>query len=1131
MKKVNQENKKRCLQGASALAGVLLFASMPTLALSPSYYAAQSKLSTDKWVKIKTPGEGVCEITYDQLREWGFANPEKVNVYGYGATLLSSDVFDASHPDDVALTYTLHEGDKLYFYSTSDVTVKPVFANDVDVERARNYYSTKAYYLLSDRQVDGTEPSTVAYAPGRQAEKTHYSLVYSEEELQNPTGVGAYFLGANIPAEGLDVTFGVKDADGGDTGMASYMGIGFAALGATPTLLNVELAPESGYVVADEKGTAALASDYAYDRYKTGNLTRVLSGVPEGDDVTVHLPHPGNGQSFVAIDYAWLLYPRTNAMDDGQISMFFPQAAGSSNFSIECSPTTHVINVTTPAGIFEHATEYDTDAKTLSGSFDKNYTATNVCHLVAFDTQKQQQVVEFAGDVENQNLHGVSTPDMVIITVPALLNEAEELAEMHRRTDGMDVLVVDHNKIFNEYSSATPDAMGYRRFLKMLRDRESSKLKYVIMYGSSIWDNRGIIVPHGDRLIVYESVDPIYSGVTTRAFATDCYFGMLSDNYNPSDILRTQQDVAVGRIPVMDGGEAKAINNKIRRHLENPLSGTVYDTFLIMSDDGDNNSHLNQAEDLVSTVTRNLDAMTVVRAHNSIYTWESNYARILHDVAISAFNRGTGVWVYVGHGSSESFGAEKIWNYVLASSTSYDISPFSIFATCTGLSIDEDRTNVGLSAMKKEDGGSLCLIGAGRTVFDLSNIYLSRVILDAYSKAKKGTTMGQIWMESRNSVINSSRNNEERLINTICYNFGGDPALKVAAPEYKVNITSLANIPMDGTTTDEIAVNALELTSVEGYVSDMQGNKIDDFDGTVTIQLYDSPYIAPVLLRKADDVEEDITLDHDILMTKTVAVKGGEFTANFVAPLPVHEGNPNRITFHADAADGRRGAGVLRNLLVAANDDIVDAPGEAPTIDNFVVNGYADGSYAIDNVRIVANGFVDDAGLNTSTTLGAGSSLVIDGNRRIAGVKDAIVAGLDNTWSLDIAIDNLEVGNHLATLTVADNVGNKTTRTISFTLGTASEVALTSDVTTTRDELTFDIEHSLGDVQSLRFVIEDRSGKQIVNRSDVSFPLTVNLADSDVADGYYTAYVQLYGNRGHGSSVRLPFVYLKKKDL
>lgn len=88
------------------------------------------------------------------------------------------------------------------------------------------------------------------------------------------------------------------------------------------------------------------------------------------------------------------------------------------------------------------------------------------------------------GDVTNQDLHALPQTDMIIIAQPGLTSQAERLAEAHRDRDGLTVQVVTPEVIYNEFSSGTPDATAYRRFMKMFYDRQTSESdapKYLLL--------------------------------------------------------------------------------------------------------------------------------------------------------------------------------------------------------------------------------------------------------------------------------------------------------------------------------------------------------------------------------------------------------------------------------------------------------------------------------------------------------------------------------------------------------------------------------------------------------------------------------------------------------------------------
>ncbi len=70
---------------------LIAFFAISTLSIQAAQHdwKTQSVLSTGKWVKIKTKEKGIYKISFSTLKEWGFNNPERVNVYGSGCVHLS----------------------------------------------------------------------------------------------------------------------------------------------------------------------------------------------------------------------------------------------------------------------------------------------------------------------------------------------------------------------------------------------------------------------------------------------------------------------------------------------------------------------------------------------------------------------------------------------------------------------------------------------------------------------------------------------------------------------------------------------------------------------------------------------------------------------------------------------------------------------------------------------------------------------------------------------------------------------------------------------------------------------------------------------------------------------------------
>ena len=1126
-------------------------------ALPVQYYTQNSKLESGKWLKIKTTGEGIHQITYDQLRQWGFEDPAKVNVYGYGATLLAADIFSVDLPDDINLTYSNHEKEKIYFYSTGDVSVKLIDQSLLTSQR--NNYSTEVFYLLSDRDIDPNEAMPQApFIADKQTDKeydAHMSVFFSEEEIDNPTRMGGYFLGQDFTQQGsVNIPFTIKNIGSGKTDWTKFSArISFGCSSGTYSN-SLKVSASSPFPTPTISQVFAGGIYDARIKYKVGSTTlRVdTSSKPISNGKYYFTASLSSNASYVALDTVWVMYPRLNKMDtEIQLPMFFPDVLEGGVFSIEAAPSIRVIDVSDIARIFPYEL-VQTDAQGVSkGMFPATVeSGKGGCQLLVYDIAREFPGVELVEEIDNQNLHALQTPHMIVITTSELVEVAEELADLHRRFDGMDVIVVDHNKIFNEFSSATPHAMAYRRFIKMLYDRNPEKLQYVIMYGPSHWDNRQIIVDKNERLLVYETLTPEYSGDETKAFGTDTYFGMLQDDFNPRQLISTAMNIPVGRISAADPVKARVMNAKIKNYLENPPTAELYNKVVFMSDDGDKCTHLNQSEQLADALLATRQPSMPIRVHNANFLWkDSKDAQDLRAVLINALEDGTGLFTYVGHGSDEAFGGENLWSRSLAARTQYNHPTIGLFATCTAFGFDLGKDGVGQEMLFKEDGGAIALITAGRTVYADLNQHIALPVVREYAAATSSTTIGHLWMNARNNAIKGALENSK--VNTMCYNLGGDPALRLFAPSYKVDavLSSESN-----------TVSPLQPINIEGRILNPDGELADDFDGQVTITLLDAPYEVDILQRKSDDVQQSsgkprITLDQEILTSKTIDVKAGLFNVNISAPVPMHENEklPNRILFYADASDGRRADGVANSIKIAApTGNIPDiAQTSAPQIKSIQITNLPDG------VQFTATGSIDPVGFNTSSAIRVPNSLVIDGSKVVPGVNSHITYNPDDAtqWTISMPIYDLSAGKHTATLTIVDNAGGSTSQSANFEINTNARFTLKSDKTTFRDQITFylddenttndEIASVIDEIAEGHLIIEDIHGNTLISKQISTVPVTIDFAaysktvpdaitgnnpeaaSQNIPDGHYYAYVKLLtttGNRYY--TPRLQVVYI-----
>ncbi len=1120
------------------------------LALPQNYYTKQSVLSSGNWVKIRVDREGLYQVTYDQLRQWGFSDPERVSVYGYGGAALASKQHSTMLPDDLTRQYTHHDkgSARLFFYGEG--STRTVANSMSKISLMRNYWHDYGYYFLSD--------CDLLYAPAEAEEivndqhykiNTHVRAVFVENDVQNPAEAGVFFHDTPMEkGETRYITFNINDYDDSEHDQ-SYFEYSFGARGYHDTQLLIGF-PSTLMLESSYEGKAPyLVSET--NRYKTSDghayFSPTSESMPDGP-VRFSLTNPADeSQFYCAIDKVGFAYPRKNIMsDDGsQIMMDFNEVNQAYDFVIQnANSSVVVMNASDPTRVYHQQTYYKASERTMSGTFDRLYReATNEpCRLIAFDPASAVEAYapEFVEKVEPQNIHGCPVPQMLIITTKTLKPAADELAEIHRR-HGLDCLVVVQDQVFNEFSSGTPTIFAYNRLAKMFYDRDKDRFKYVLLYGTGSWDNRSIQTPQTDRLLTYQCEYEPYATEETTNFTHDGYVGMFIDNFDNLKILTTPHDIAVGRIPASDLVNARSVNTKIDEYLTNPPTAEMFTHVIVSSDDGNNSTHLEHSENTVTEMKKLNPALSFMRGHDMLYPWQNKEAVIGREHILTALESGAGYLTYAGHGNPTAFTAEKLWTLNSVSSSSYTNPPFAMFSTCDAFDFDKAPNGITEAMMLKQDGGAIGIIAACRSVYMLPNQLFSNCVARNYASARAGTTIGDVFRNAHNEIVTEANQPYAYCVNTLCYNLCGDPSIPISAPSHNIRLTRIDDVdisavnPFDTLTmVAKNTITPLQPVKLSGQITDFDGEDVYDFTGTATITIYEAPLSTKTLVQNPDDARYDkprpITVDQDVLARSTATIVGGAFDATFVVPAPMRPGGLNRIVVTAQSPDNKRATGFYRLSSVVDADTEVSATPAQITAMYLDSPSFCDGDVVGNTPTLYATVTAGNMGINFSSTIGATPAVRLDAKRSYANASSFIHADTQNpdNWLVNLPLSDLSDGFHTLTLSIPDNAGNITTQSLTFNVNSSlSQASLKLEPNTNRDKATLLINYEgLNAESSYHIIIEDALGNCVFSRtvSNPSDTFDWELVDNDgklVPDGHYSAYYIATIGNNHASSPRI----------
>ena len=168
----------------------------------------------------------------------------------------------------------------------------------------------------------------------------------------------------------------------------------------------------------------------------------------------------------------------------------------------------------------------------------------------------------------------------------------------------------------------------------------------------------------------------------------------------------------------------------------------------------------------------------------------------------------------------------------------------------------------------------------------------------------------------------------------------------------------------------------------------------------------------------------------------------------------------------------------------------------------------------------------------TDNKLETSTRLILDNNKSFSSAYGTLNFNPDGSYSFVFPLEGLSDGHHSVTIVLCDNAGNRTERTIYFTvINRDAQVALIIDESPARTEATFSLDHNFKSEPTGRLIVEDAAGNTVFSKADTRFPYTWDLNDADgnpVADGNYDCYVIVNGEKQYGSSTKAKLIIVKQ---
>lgn len=1050
-----------------------------------------SVMNTGDWYKIPISQNAIYQIDAEYLEELGIElgniDPRNIQLWGTGGYLLPEANDEPRPPlNQIPIRVegqndgTFNTNDRILFYANAP---HRVIREDGEYSHQLHPYSNSNYVFLTI----GSEPGERMNEMGNNSSPsrtitTFSDFIWKNEELnkaEESLKSGQYWLGRRFDASsnGTSVSVLTDTLPGIVEGQPVNVNARFVSRSTRSSRFEVGVNGTNAGTVGIRSLSCNCSSCYNCsegDAGVNGFLNTSLSPQIDSDILNVqatYFHNESNSRGF--IDWIEITAQRELIAENNRLYFYSPSDGSSTELAqyrlsgFEAQPT--VMDVTDPV-----------DPKLLTATstgnnYSFNYRSGDDLQFIA---QSQFPTPELGEEIQNQNLTGItSEPDYLIVTSENFFEQAEELASYRQTNNGLTPFVVTQEQIFNEFSGGVPDPTAIRDFTKYFYDRALSNgqepPKYLLLFGDATFDYKGVIEnSFSNHVITYQTSESIHR---VRSFGTDDFFGFLDDNEGNFGSGTTPNshllDIGIGRIPAQTTQDAAVAIEKIKTY-ENPdNTGNWQSLFTFAADDDlpdarrNRDLHVLNADQSAERMNIMEPGLRIKKIYEFAYPEEITGAGRqvpgATDAFINTLNSGTLVMNYSGHGNEQVLSDEGLFNTdLIPNLNNRDRLATLVTATCQfGRYDDIDAQSGAEQLYLASNGGIIAAFTTTRVVYtgrDISpgnnfglNVALSQRMAERNTDGS-ALRMGDLYLRTKNTHIGGSPIVSS--LNSKKFILIGDPATTFRIPEQKSSLTSL-NDYTDVEQDTVVAFKALEQVSLSGEITDLNDTSLPDFNGEMTLTVYDAPRTVPLPSDRLW-VEEDncflsrcnYQVENDVLFTGKTTVENGQFNSTFIIPKDISNSTETgRIVFFANA-DGRTAGGSYSKVRFnGLNEDAVD-DGAGPSMDVFLNDERFVNGNLVNNSPTLIVELEDQSGINTTGT-GVGHEIIatIDTKPQQTFVLNDFYEGNLNDYTrgrIEYPLDQLPEGSYTLSVRAWDVHNNPSEQEVFFEVASSEELTV-----------------------------------------------------------------------------------------
>jgi len=671
------------------------------------------------------------------------------------------------------------------------------------------------------------------------------------------------------------------------------------------------------------------------------------------------------------------------------------------------------------SGDVQEIVDFDYDPATGAIAFQDTFSGPGRApSYIASQPTRWKRPAAIVRDTQQRLRNSANRADYVLIShgefMPASRRLGQWRAIDERLGPPLQVMVVDVQDIYDEFSGGLIDPMAIRTFVKYAVDNWAVPPVYITLMGDGTYDHKNNSgVSHTNWIPPYQDGESTY------------------DEWYVRTGVDRAPDAAIGRLPVQSLDEAEALVDKIIAYDRDPETGPWQAQVMLVADDISNPQVPGQHEAFflidaefmaMGDMPPDLD---MTKLYIGTYQLEGRTKPKARDEFVRLLNKGALIVTYLGHGNPAVLAHEQIFllSRDLGSVANGRRLPF-IYTAASQVGVFDDPTRESMpeTLVKKPDGGAIGFISATRVGFHNSNVLLARRFhRQMYRSGRDHVPVGLALMEAKqiSGITHENRTNIQR------YSLMGDSAQRLNRPR----LTVVLDVPD--------TLEALMEVDVAGHVLGQDGTVRTDYQGEVLVRAFDSAAQSEIEGLPYEQLGAPI-------FRARVPVVDGRFNTRFRVPKDItYRASRGRISAYAldsaaEPAFGSRAGLVLEGTAATAGTD-----GTGPSIAVAFAGqaGFRTGDFVSPRATLAAV-LSDDSGINITGETGHEIELWID-DTEVMAVTEFFTAVTDHTQGVvEFSLGTLEPGEHTIRLKAWDTFNNSSVEESSFVVAEAADAAL-----------------------------------------------------------------------------------------